>query len=117
MHNILCFEMHDEIAAWMGIRPPTPYKFRGGRPIEHGMNFAYGGTGVFDTLNSKPNMTAQIGLFEQVLEEKLYTQDDLKDSIALVSTSGNDYNAYTAKGGSLLVRESECPITCVDFMN
>ena len=115
MHNILCFEMHDEIAAWMRIKPPTPYRCRGWGPIEHGMNFAYGGAGVFNT--SELNMTAQIDLFKQVLKEKLYTQDDLKHSIALVATSGNDYNAYIDKGGSLLVRESECPISCVDYMN
>ncbi|RVW94217.1 GDSL esterase/lipase [Vitis vinifera] len=58
--------------------------------------------GVFETLVAEPNMTIQIGLFEQLLEEKLYTEDDLKSSIALVSVSGNDYNAYIARGGSLL---------------
>ncbi|KAL6327808.1 hypothetical protein AAG906_025728 [Vitis piasezkii] len=76
------------IASWMGIKSPTPYRFRKLRPIKYGMNFAYGGTGVFDTLVAAPNMTIQI--------------DDLKSSIALVSVSGNDYNAYIARGGSLL---------------
>ncbi|XP_034705230.1 GDSL esterase/lipase At5g03610-like isoform X1 [Vitis riparia] len=89
------------IASWMGIKSPTPYRLREIGSIEYGMNFAYGGTGIFETLVAAPNMTIQIGLFEQLLEEKLYTEDDLKSSIALVSVSGNDYNAYIARGGSL----------------
>ena len=87
----------------MGIKSPTPYRFREIGSIEYGMNFAYGGTGVFETPVAEPNMTIQISLFEQLLEEKLYTEEDLKSSIALVSLSGNDYNAYIARGGSLLV--------------
>ena len=64
------------------------------------MNFAYGGTGVFDTLVAAPNKTKQIDLFEQLLKEKLYTKDGLKFSTALVSVSGNDYGIYLARGGS-----------------
>ena len=83
----------------MGIKSPTPYKAV--KFIEYGMNFAYGGTGVFDTLVAAPNMTKQIDLFEQLVQEKIYTTDDLKFSTALVSVSGNDYGIYLARGGSL----------------
>eukprot|EP00261_Vitis_vinifera_P025843 XP_010658799.1 PREDICTED: GDSL esterase/lipase At5g03610 [Vitis vinifera] len=89
------------IASRMGIKSPTPYRFRKLRPIKYGMNFAYGGTGVFDTLVAAPNITKQIDLFEQLVQEKIYTTDDLKFSTALVSASGNDYGIYLARGGSL----------------
>ena len=93
------------IASWMGIRSPIPYRWRKiGKKVQgHGMNFAYGGTGVFDTLVKAPNMTTQINLFQQVLEEKLYTKRDLKSSIALVSLAGNDYAAYFAGNGTIQV--------------
>ncbi|RVW37031.1 GDSL esterase/lipase [Vitis vinifera] len=84
----------------MGIKSPTPYRYRKLRSIKYGMNFAYGGTGVFDTLVAAPNKTKQIDLFEQLLKEKLYTKDGLKFSTALVSVSGNDYGIYLARGGS-----------------
>ena len=89
----------------MGIRSPIPYRWRKiGKKVQgHGMNFAYGGTGVFDTLIKAPNMTTQINLFQQVLEEKLYTKRDLKSSIALVSLAGNDYAAYFAGNGTIQV--------------
>ncbi|KAJ9684870.1 hypothetical protein PVL29_017047 [Vitis rotundifolia] len=85
----------------MGIKSPIPYRYRNLRLIKYGMNFAYGGTGVFDTLVAAPNITKQIDLFEQLLQEKIYTRDDLKFSTALVSVSGNDYGIYLARGGSL----------------
>ncbi|XP_034703593.1 GDSL esterase/lipase At5g03610-like [Vitis riparia] len=85
----------------MGIKSPTPYRYRKLRSIKYGMNFAYGGTGVFDTLVAAPNKTKQIDLFEQLLKEKLYTKDGLKFSTALVSVSGNDCGIYLARGGSL----------------
>ena len=64
------------------------------------MNFAFGGTGVFDTLVSAPNMTIQIDLFQRQLQKKLYTKVDLNSSIALVSLAGNDYTAYLARNGT-----------------
>lgn len=68
--------------------------------LEYGMNFAFGGTGVFDTLVSAPNMTIQIDLFQRQLQKKLYTKVDLNSSIALVSLAGNDYTAYLARNGT-----------------
>ena len=87
----------------MGIKSPTPYRYRKLRSIKYGMNFAYGGTGVFDTWVAAPNMTEQIYLFEQLLQEKIYTRYDLKFSTALVSASGMDYRIYLARRGSLRV--------------
>ncbi|KAJ6720136.1 PROLINE-RICH PROTEIN APG putative-RELATED [Salix viminalis] len=65
------------------------------------MNFAFGGTGVFDTFINAPNMSTQIDFFQQLLEEKAYTKQDLNSSIALVSLAGNDYTTYIQRNGKL----------------
>ena len=68
------------------------------------MNFAYGGTGVFETLLiNGTNMTTQINLFEKQLEEEVYSESDLNSSVALVSLAGNDYFAFLAKHADLEV--------------
>lgn len=89
----------------MGIPSPIPYKWRKleNASLEYGMNFAFGGTGVFDTLVKRPNMTTQINLFRRQLQKRLYTKVDLNASLALVSLAGNDYTAYLARNGSALV--------------
>lgn len=86
-------------ASFLGISSPVPYtlrKFVKKSRLESGMNFAYGGTGVFDTVFGGPNLTTQIDFFQQLLEQKLYsTKNDVVNlSIALVSVAGNDYAAY-----------------------
>ncbi|KAJ4971155.1 hypothetical protein NE237_004254 [Protea cynaroides] len=87
----------------MGIKSPITYKWRktGSKSVRHGMNFAYGGTGVFQTSVPAPNMTTQIHLFQRVVHhDRLYTQADLASSLALVSVAGNDYGYYTSRNGS-----------------
>ncbi|KAM7532284.1 hypothetical protein LguiB_035694 [Lonicera macranthoides] len=97
----------DYIASFVGIRSPVPYNQRksaGEKWIRNGMNFAHGGTGVFNTLVQQPNMTTQINLFQQLVEqEKVYTKQDLilNSSLALVSLGGNDYATYMALNGTL----------------
>lgn len=71
--------------------------------LKYGMNFAFGGTGVFDTLNPGPNMTTQINFFQQVIKDKVYTASDINNSVALVSVAGNDYTRYTVTNGSVEV--------------
>lgn len=92
-------------AAFVGIRSPIPYERRkfGKNLLHYGMNFAYGGTGVFNTFANESNMTAQINMFQQLLEEKVYTKQDLNSSIALVSLGGNDYATYMALNGTIQV--------------
>ncbi|WCJ19076.1 GDSL esterase/lipase At5g03610 [Euphorbia peplus] len=94
----------DYIASFVGVGSPIPYERRklGNKShVKYGMNFAYGGTGVFDTLNNAPNMATQIKFFKQIIEEeKVYTKQDLNSSIALVSIAGNDYNTYLFKNGN-----------------
>ncbi|MFS7889761.1 putative carboxylesterase [Helianthus anomalus] len=92
----------DYLARFMGIKSPLPYKFRkyGPGKLRCGLNFAYGGTGVFDTGNLLPNMSTQIGLLQRLIKDKVYTKRDLKASLALFTVSGNDYDAYTSNGGT-----------------
>ncbi|KAL6989380.1 hypothetical protein U1Q18_015130 [Sarracenia purpurea var. burkii] len=65
------------------------------------MNFAYSGTGIFETMFPLPNMTIQINYFQQLLENKVYTKKDLGSSIALISLAGNDYGTYLARNRSI----------------
>ncbi|KAF8395377.1 hypothetical protein HHK36_019323 [Tetracentron sinense] len=93
----------DYVASFIGIKSgPVPYVLRnmGTDPLSNGMNFAYGGTGVFNTLTLDPNMTTQIDFLQQLLQDGVYTKDDLNSSMALVSAAGNDYTAYLAKNGT-----------------
>ncbi|KAK7278642.1 hypothetical protein RJT34_23676 [Clitoria ternatea] len=92
----------DFLAKYLGLKSPLPYKFRNVIPqnSKYGMNFAFGGTGVFNTSSSYPNMTTQIDFFTQLIQEKVYTASDLSNAVALVSVAGNDYNHYLATNGS-----------------
>nr|GME18529.1 GDSL esterase/lipase At5g03610-like [Ipomoea batatas] len=83
-------------AAYLGIGSPQPYSlWKGdGEAKQYGMNFAYGGTGVFDTYVDGPNMTTQINYLQQLLQQNAYTKHDLTSSAALVSLVGNDYTKY-----------------------
>lgn len=69
------------------------------------MNFAYGGSGVFDTLVPFPNLTTQIDMFQQLIQEGVYSVRDLHNSMALISVAGNDYTVY-GKNGTMKVSES-----------
>ncbi|GKV49111.1 hypothetical protein SLEP1_g55878 [Rubroshorea leprosula] len=90
----------DYIASYLDIRSTIPYKFRkiaSKSYFRYGMNFAHGGTGVFDTLVKEPNMTVQIDIFQRLVEKKVFKEEYLNSSIALVSVAGNDYSAYVVK--------------------
>ncbi|KAL3838210.1 hypothetical protein ACJIZ3_022801 [Penstemon smallii] len=93
----------DYIASYLGIRSPTPYEQKKlevamtSRIDNVGINFAYGGTGVFQTLVDLPNMTTQIDFLQQLIDQ---TRTNLSSSIALVSLAGNDYATFLTKNGS-----------------
>ncbi|KAK3228473.1 hypothetical protein Dsin_000354 [Dipteronia sinensis] len=96
----------DYVASYLGIKSPIAnYNWRKSvkrSQVMNGMNFAYGGTGVFKTLVNEPNMTTQVKFFQQLLEEKVYSRQDLlNSSIALVSLAGNDYGTYVFQHGNL----------------
>lgn len=92
----------DFLARYLGLKSPLPYRWRKHTPqnTKYGINFAFGGTGVFDTPAPYPNMTTQIDLFQDLVKENMFTTWDLQNAIALVSLAGNDYSAYLAIGGT-----------------
>ncbi|KAF3441689.1 hypothetical protein FNV43_RR15604 [Rhamnella rubrinervis] len=95
----------DYIAKYLGIKSPLPYQWRkvkvGATLMKYGMNFAHGGTGVFQTLNPGPNMTTQIDFLETLHKQySVYTARDLRSSLALVTVAGNDYTAFWFRNGS-----------------
>ncbi|KAL1822533.1 hypothetical protein ACET3Z_009311 [Daucus carota] len=94
----------DYIAKFLGIQSPTPYQWRklARQRLHNGMNFAYGGTGVFDTDVQLPNMTNQIDLLQKLmLPDSLYSKTDLQSSLVLVTLCGNDYSDLSTTGGSI----------------
>lgn len=93
-------------AKFVGVRSPIPYRWRKyGIPLlKYGMNFAFGGTGVFQTLYPGPNMTTQIDTFHHLITDNVFTIRDLQSSVALVTLSGNDYAYIASSGGSAAVR-------------
>jgi hypothetical protein len=95
-------EIYIYAASFLGIESPTPYQLRDtSKNIQQGLNFAYGGSGVFPSTWAKDSLSVQIDQFEQLLDENEYSQRDLDNSVALVSTGGNDYSLYSAaKKGS-----------------
>ncbi|XVE61512.1 hypothetical protein DITRI_Ditri06bG0046300 [Diplodiscus trichospermus] len=92
----------DFVARYVGLKTPIAYRWRKepGSRLNEGMNFAYGGTGVFDTLVSEPNMTTQIGFLRQLLTDSVYTKTNLTTSVALVTLAGNDYSTFLATNDS-----------------
>lgn len=68
------------------------------------MNFAYGGTGVFETLYSGPNMTTQIGFFRNLIRDNVFTAADVGSSMSLVTLAGNDYSTYIVNNELAQVR-------------
>lgn len=92
-------------ANYLRLESPVAYRLRNAsspQSTKYGVNFATGGTGVFDTLSSGPNVSTQIDQFHGLLGQA-YSPAELKSSAALVTISGNDYGAYLEKNGSIPV--------------
>ncbi|KAL5568916.1 hypothetical protein UlMin_025491 [Ulmus minor] len=93
------------LSSFLGIKSPVAYRWRKSvkkSKVKYGMNFAFGGrTGVFNTFGNEPNMSTQIDLFRQLLDQQQFcTKQDLKTSTAFNSLAGNDYAAHIAKGAN-----------------
>jgi hypothetical protein len=95
----VCLTTCMHAAKFLGLRSPIPYRLRKfGIPLlRYGMNFAYGGTGVFQTLYWGPNMTTQIDFFHRLITDNVFTIRDLHSSVALVTLSGNDYTYIVSR--------------------
>ncbi|KAJ0764049.1 putative GDSL lipase/esterase, SGNH hydrolase superfamily [Helianthus annuus] len=94
----------DYIAGIVGTKSPITYRgWKSGEKklsMKYGMNFAYGGTGVFNTLVNQPNMTTQIDYFQQFVQQKQDMQLN-SSSIAIISVAGNDYATYFTSNHTL----------------
>ncbi|XP_055960128.1 GDSL esterase/lipase At5g03610-like [Mercurialis annua] len=95
----------DYIASYLGIKSPIPYKYRkiaNKIQVQRGMNFAYGGSGVYETwFKNFPKLETQINQYKQLFLDGFYTKQDLANSVVLVSTSGNDYSVFLQKNGTI----------------
>nr|GMD46093.1 GDSL esterase/lipase At5g03610-like [Ipomoea batatas] len=88
-------------AEFLGVKSPTPFRWmnHAQRRLQYGMNFAFGGTGVFDTfIPAGLNMTTQIGFLQKLIDDSVYTNSDLQSSMALLTVCGNDYLDYLFRG-------------------
>lgn len=98
---------------YLGIISPVPYRVW--KPDinlpKYGMNFAYGGTGVFNTINGGPNMTTQINDFQQRIQQHVFTKHDLSLSVAHVSAAGNDYSVLSVNGKKARPKEFQYIVT------
>ncbi|MED6205064.1 hypothetical protein PIB30_014535 [Stylosanthes scabra] len=88
----------DFLASYLKIDSPIPNASRNASNIQNGINFAYGGTGVFDTHINGPNLTAQINTFDQLIQQNIFTKTDLQSSYALVNSGANDYTRHIQNG-------------------
>ncbi|XP_028786000.1 GDSL esterase/lipase At5g03610-like [Neltuma alba] len=95
----------DYIASFLGIRTPVAYRYRNyveKSKLQHGMNYAQGGTGIFNSiLTNGPNLTTQINSFQKLVQLNVYTKHDLRSSVALVNVGGNDYATFLQTNGNL----------------
>lgn len=98
----------DFFAAHLGIETPLPYRVIQKKVREHGnnrhvrevaargINFAYGGSGVFPTFGAVyPTISTQIGQLRSCVGEGLVSlSSSSSSSIALLVVAGNDYTVY-----------------------
>ncbi|CAL0327866.1 unnamed protein product [Lupinus luteus] len=92
----------DYLASFFKIGNPTPYALKNSSNLQNGMNFAFGGTGVFKTMIDGPNLTVQIDSFEQLIKQNVYSKSDVESSIVLVNTGSNDYITFLLKDKNLI---------------
>lgn len=93
----------------MGLRPATyrEYEVNPITPICDGINFAVGGSGVFDNLGFTKTRD-QVAQFKKLLDANVYGSHgvDFAKSAVLFAISGNDYGAY---GASLITKVGSPP--------
>ncbi|KAL5214972.1 hypothetical protein ABZP36_004124 [Zizania latifolia] len=70
--------------------PPT-YRRRDNYVHPTGMNFAADGAGVYEVPHRAPTLDVQVDHFRNLVQDGTITRRNLRDSVALVAVSGNDY--------------------------
>ncbi|PUZ74987.1 hypothetical protein GQ55_1G110900 [Panicum hallii var. hallii] len=87
------FVQSDFIAKILG-RTKAPETYRDTKENDgdkFGVNFAVGGAGVFEVPRKAPTLAKQISSFKKMLDGGDIGKWQLKESVALVAISGNDY--------------------------
>ncbi|KAL3533829.1 hypothetical protein ACH5RR_007350 [Cinchona calisaya] len=90
----------DFLAKFYGLEAPTAYRFikdKDDPHLQYGVNFAYGGTGVFatgDAGEGYPDLAGQIDLLKKYLNDSFINKSDLETSLSFLSVNGNDYISY-----------------------
>lgn len=86
----------DFVASTFQIPTPVAYNERDSNSslLHFGMNFATGGTGVFNTWAGLPNASIQIDHLQELIDNGTYSPSNFTSSLVLFSVSGNDYGYY-----------------------
>ncbi|KAJ7551865.1 hypothetical protein O6H91_06G032900 [Diphasiastrum complanatum] len=92
----------------MGTTSPKPYSFYTKhshslhKGVKHGVNFAVGGSGVFQALDPR-NFSVQVDQLKSVLQTmpQQLRRHHLQHTPVFVSINGNDYSHFLAANGSL----------------
>jgi hypothetical protein len=91
----------------LGIKRPIPYARVGSAVVSSrnasGINFSFGGSGVFPTASYCPNVSTQIAQLQSLVRSRQVPRKLIDASVAFLSVNGNDYSQYLADGGSLQV--------------
>ncbi|RWV99722.1 hypothetical protein GW17_00037353 [Ensete ventricosum] len=78
------------------ISSPIPYKIRrvGDKLmlLQNGMNFAVSGSGIFDTGNFQRNLSAQIDEFQSQIDAGVFSEHDIKFSVALIASKNDNHD-------------------------
>ena len=87
------FIMHGVAAKILGrtVAPETYRDTKENNGDKFGVNFAVGGAGVFEVPRKAPTLAQQIDSFKKMLDGGDIGKWQLKESVALVAISGNDY--------------------------
>lgn len=93
------------VAKVLGAKSPYLYRTHGDgkeKRLERGMNFAFGGSKVFDSpVDQSPNMSTQVDLLVNLfIARSAYTFNDISSSdVAVLTYSGKDYHNHITKNG------------------
>lgn len=101
----------DFYASFLDVRKPIPYTFfnttkksNAKRSHNHhprhrrGINFAFGGSGVFSTFGTQYfNTSAQIDQLRDLMQKGLVSKKLIKASMVVLVIAGNDYTVYAQK--------------------
>ncbi|KAJ4825236.1 hypothetical protein Tsubulata_035459 [Turnera subulata] len=95
------FAAVDDIALFFNTSAPPTYSLwvknssAAESELKNGMNFAFGGSGALTTWENV-TLSVQLRQFKQLVESMVFTPSDLQDSVAVLSSIGNDWAYFSA---------------------